>query len=122
VIHAANPGSENRQRPLGRDVAETHRYQIGVLRDPHSRGGSIAVHDELTEGQLIRIGAPRNRFALVPAQRSLLLAGGIGITPVLCNGRAPGPRRRGFRDALLHPLRTAPSREAWGARWNRRRW
>jgi vanillate O-demethylase ferredoxin subunit len=73
-----------RQYSLCNDPAETHRYQIGVLRDPHSRGGSIAVHDELAEGQLIRIRAPRNRFALVPAQRSLLLAGGIGITPILC--------------------------------------
>jgi vanillate O-demethylase ferredoxin subunit len=73
-----------RQYSLCNDPQETHRYQIGVLRDPHSRGGSAAVHDELAEGQVIRIGAPRNRFALVPAQRSLLFAGGIGITPILC--------------------------------------
>jgi vanillate O-demethylase ferredoxin subunit len=69
---------------LCNDPAETHRYQIGVLRDPHSRGGSAAVHDALAPGQVIRIGAPRNRFALVPAQRSLLVAGGIGIPPILC--------------------------------------
>jgi len=73
-----------RQYSLCNDPQETHRYQIGVLRDPNSRGGSAAVHDELAEGQVIRIGAPRNRFALVPAQRSLLFAGGIGITPILC--------------------------------------
>jgi hypothetical protein len=79
-----NCGSERSTTTVGRDDAETHRYQIGVLRHPQSRGGSIAVHDEWAEGQLIRIGAPRNRFALVPARRSLLLAGGIGITPILC--------------------------------------
>jgi vanillate O-demethylase ferredoxin subunit len=73
-----------RQYSLCNDSEETHRYQIAVLRDPNSRGGSAAVHDTLAEGQLIRIGAPRNRFALVPAQRSLLFAGGIGITPILC--------------------------------------
>jgi len=73
-----------RQYSLCNDPRETHRYVIGVLRDPSSRGGSAAVHDELAEGQVIGIGAPRNHFALVPARRTLLLAGGIGITPLLC--------------------------------------
>jgi vanillate monooxygenase ferredoxin subunit len=73
-----------RQYSLCNDPTEQHRYQLGVLRDPVSRGGSIAVHDELVEGQVIRISAPRNHFALVPARRSLLFAGGIGVTPILC--------------------------------------
>lgn len=72
-----------RQYSLCNDPAERHRYQIAVLREPNSRGGSVAVHDELAEGRGIRIGAPRNRFPLVPAQRSLLFAGGIGVTPLL---------------------------------------
>lgn len=60
------------------------RYQIGVLRDAASRGGSIAMH-ALNEGDTLRISAPKNHFALAHgAQRSLLLAGGIGITPLLC--------------------------------------
>jgi vanillate monooxygenase ferredoxin subunit len=102
-----------RQYSLCNDPAETHRYQIGVLRDPHSRGGSIAVHDELAEGQLIRIGAPRNRFALVPAQRSLLLAGGIGITPILC--MAERLARDGVAFQLHYCTRSAP-RTAFAAR------
>jgi vanillate O-demethylase ferredoxin subunit len=108
VSHAAIPDRKNRQRPLGRDDAETHRYQIGVLRDPQSRGGSIAVHDELAEGQLIRIGTPRNRFALVPARRSLLLAGGIGITPVLC--LAERLARDGAAFEMHYCTRSAPHR------------
>ncbi|MDT3670987.1 MAG: PDR/VanB family oxidoreductase [Aromatoleum sp.] len=73
-----------RQYSLCNDPTETHRYQIGVLRDPASRGGSVALHDELAEGQVITISAPRNHFPLVHAKRSLLLAGGIGVTPILC--------------------------------------
>src|SRR5690606_297364 len=74
-----------RQYSLCNDSSEDHRYVIGVLRDPASRGGSIAVHDELQEGQVLRISQPRNHFPLMPgATRTLLLAGGIGVTPILC--------------------------------------
>jgi vanillate O-demethylase ferredoxin subunit len=73
-----------RQYSLCNDPTESHRYLIAILRDPASRGGSIAVHDELAEGQVIRISAPRNHFPLVQARRSLLFAGGIGVTPILC--------------------------------------
>lgn len=60
------------------------RYQIGVLKDPASRGGSRAVHELLKVGDVLPISAPRNLFALAPeASQSLLLAGGIGITPLL---------------------------------------
>jgi ferredoxin-NADP reductase len=73
-----------RQYSLCNSPEERHRYLIGVLRVPDSRGGSHAVHDELTQGTLVRIGPPRNRFPLAPsARRSILLAGGIGITAIL---------------------------------------
>lgn len=74
-----------RQYSLCNDPAENHRYLIGVLRDPASRGGSVAMHDSVKEGDLIRISAPKNHFALAhDAKQSLLLAGGIGVTPILC--------------------------------------
>ena len=73
-----------RQYSLCNDPTEQHRYVIGVLRDPVSRGGSVAVHDELKEGQVIHISPPRNHFPLAKAPRSLLFAGGIGVTPILC--------------------------------------
>jgi vanillate O-demethylase ferredoxin subunit len=73
-----------RQYSLCNDPQETHRYVIAVLRDPASRGGSQAVHDYVKEGDLLRISEPRNHFVLEPtARKSLLLAGGIGITPLL---------------------------------------
>ncbi|MBS7781407.1 PDR/VanB family oxidoreductase [Acidovorax sp. CCYZU-2555] len=79
------PGGIVRQYSLCNDPAETHRYQIAVLRDPASRGGSAAVHDLVAEGDALRISAPRNHFALAAdAPQHLLLAGGIGVTPILC--------------------------------------
>jgi vanillate monooxygenase ferredoxin subunit len=102
-----------RQYSLCNDPGETDRYVIGVLRDPNSRGGSAAVHDRLAVGQLIRIGAPRNHFALVPARRYVLIAGGIGVTPILCMAE------RLARDAAvfeMHYCSRSPDRTAFMAR------
>jgi vanillate O-demethylase ferredoxin subunit len=74
-----------RQYSLCNDPRESHRYLIGVLRVPESRGGSRSLHEEIEEGDLIDIGEPRNHFPLThSARRTLLLAAGIGITPILC--------------------------------------
>lgn len=77
-------GQITRQYSLCNDPVEQHRYLIGVLRDPNSRGSSRAMHDTVQEGDVIQISAPKNHFPLVPADRFLLFAGGIGITPILC--------------------------------------
>jgi vanillate monooxygenase ferredoxin subunit len=72
-----------RQYSLWNGPTETDAYFIGVKREPESRGGSAAMH-RLTAGQLLEIGEPRNNFPLVDTSGlSLLLAGGIGITPLL---------------------------------------
>ncbi|PAU54665.1 oxidoreductase [Pseudomonas sp. PIC25] len=79
------PNGLVRQYSLCNPPGERQSYQIGVLRDPASRGGSQAVHDLLKPGERLRIGEPRNLFPLEErAGRSLLFAGGIGITPILC--------------------------------------
>ena len=73
-----------RQYSLCNAPDERHRYRIAVLLERGGRGGSAAMH-ALTEGSLLRISAPRNHFALDNgAPRSLLFAGGIGVTPILC--------------------------------------
>lgn len=59
------------------------RYLIAVLKDRASRGGSRYVHESLRVGQTISLGAPRNHFELdESAPYTVLLAGGIGITPI----------------------------------------
>jgi vanillate O-demethylase ferredoxin subunit len=79
------PGGITRQYSLCNDPRESHRYLIGVLKDPATRGGSKAMHEQVNEGDVLEISTPKNHFALAHhAARSLLLAGGIGITPILC--------------------------------------
>jgi vanillate O-demethylase ferredoxin subunit len=73
-----------RQYSLCNSPDETHRYVIGVLRDPNSRGGSVAMHDTIHVGDVVTISEPKNHFPLVQAKKTLLLAGGIGVTPLLC--------------------------------------
>lgn len=73
-----------RQYSLSNDPAESDRYVLGVLKDPNSRGASRALHDQLRPGMELNIGAPRNVFPLdETAPFSLLVGGGIGITPML---------------------------------------
>ena len=74
-----------RQYSLCNHPEERHRYLIGVLNDPASRGGSLSLHQQIHEGSRLTISEPRNLFPLAhDARRSLLFAGGIGITPILC--------------------------------------
>lgn len=77
-----------RQYSLCNAPSESDRYVIGVLRDPVSRGGSVAIHDTFKEGSVIEIGTPRNHFPLKTNLPGILIAGGIGITPMLCMAEA----------------------------------
>jgi ferredoxin-NADP reductase len=73
-----------RQYSLCNDPRERHRYVIAVLREEAGRGGSRILHDELTVGDELTISPARNFFPLATdARRHLLLAGGIGITPMM---------------------------------------
>ncbi|WP_330208503.1 PDR/VanB family oxidoreductase [Pseudomonas sp. Z13] len=79
------PDGVVRQYSLCNHPEERYRYQIGVLKDPASRGGSKAMHELIGTGTQLVISEPRNLFPLAhAAKRSLLFAGGIGITPILC--------------------------------------
>ncbi|UTW12223.1 PDR/VanB family oxidoreductase [Marinobacterium rhizophilum] len=74
-----------RQYSLCNHPDERDRYLIAVLKEPNSRGGSVAMHNGLKAGDTLKISAPRNLFSLTTqADRYILMAGGIGITPILC--------------------------------------
>lgn len=80
-------------------------YRIAVLREEPSRGGSAAVHDALREGDSLRIGRPRNHFRMAAGQRrAVLVAGGIGITPLMT--MAHGLLRAGTPFVLHYAART----------------
>lgn len=73
-----------RQYSLCGDPARRDVYRLGILKDPASRGGSAAAHASLREGVQVRVGLPRNQFALAPGRhRSILFGGGIGVTPMI---------------------------------------
>jgi ferredoxin-NADP reductase len=79
-----------RSYSLSNDPKESHRYVLGVLKDPQSRGGSSHLHQHWRIGQTLEISAPRNHFELNLAEavaHTVLVAGGIGITPLLSMAR-----------------------------------
>ncbi|WP_175942893.1 PDR/VanB family oxidoreductase [Caballeronia sp. BCC1704] len=64
---------------------ETDRYVVGVQIDKKGRGGSRFIHDNFRVGMSVQLSAPRNLFSLDEnAGHSVLIAGGIGVTPILC--------------------------------------
>lgn len=81
------PSGTVRQYSLCSDPAEKTQYRIAVLNDPKSRGGSREIHETVRTGSLLPYRGPRNHFELEPAQNYLLIAGGIGITPILAMAR-----------------------------------
>ena len=79
------PNGLTRQYSLLNAQDERDRYVVGVKKDASSRGGSRCVHEQLRAGMIVPVGAPRNNFALhEEAAHSVLMAGGIGITPIAC--------------------------------------
>src|SRR5438128_6789148 len=73
-----------RQYSLCNDPAERRRYCIAVLREAASRGGSRHLHENVRVGDIVEVSPPRNNFPLDPAgERHLLIAGGIGIAPIM---------------------------------------
>jgi len=98
------PNGMLRQYSLVNDPDERHRYQIAILRDPQSRGGSVSAHRDLLEGTALQVSAPRDLFPLAGEGEALLFAGGIGITPLLCMARQLSREGRAF--ALHYCTRT----------------
>ena len=82
------PNGMVRSYSLSNSTTESQRYVVGVLKDRASRGGSRCVHEQMRVGLKLQISAPRNNFLLhEEATHSVLVAGGIGVTPVLCMAR-----------------------------------
>jgi phthalate 4,5-dioxygenase reductase subunit len=78
------PGGLLRRYSLCNPPSECDRYLIAVKRDAEGGGGSVSMVDELAAGDLLQVSLPENYFPLVEdAAHYLLIAGGIGITPIL---------------------------------------
>ncbi|TAN28044.1 MAG: cytochrome P450 [Castellaniella sp.] len=76
----------SRQYSLCGDLKAPYQWEIAVLHDPESRGGSKWIHRYARTGATLRVRGPRNHFRMEEGNRRgrlLLIAGGIGITPIM---------------------------------------
>ncbi|NYH14069.1 PDR/VanB family oxidoreductase [Paraburkholderia bryophila] len=97
MLPAWEPGSHidlhldegiTRQYSLCGSHTDTSAYEVAVKREIESRGGSKFVHESLRVGSELSISAPRNHFRMsAESGHSLLVAGGIGITPIVSMAR-----------------------------------
>ena len=87
-----------RQFSLAGDPDDRSRYVLGVLREPGGRGGSDLMLRAFRPGRRVFISTPRNHFPLDEgASYSLLMAGGIGVTPLIAMAHRLHSLRREFR-------------------------
>lgn len=108
------PNGLVRQYSLCGDPRERRRYRIAVLRTDPTRGGSRTLHEDVRAGDRLVISAPKNHFPLsAGATRSLLFAGGIGITPIIAMADALA---RAGADFELHYCVRTPRRAAFAQR------
>ena len=83
------PNGLVRQYSLTNGPGESSCYRIGVKLEPDSSGGSSCLHETVREGDVLAISEPRNNFPLRrDSNRTILVAGGIGITPLLAMAQA----------------------------------
>ncbi|WZH51217.1 MAG: PDR/VanB family oxidoreductase [Nocardioides alkalitolerans] len=82
-VDVTGPTGILRQYSLCSPPEESTSILIAVKREPASRGGSVALH-ELQVGDVLQVGRPRNLLGLAAdATHHVLVAGGIGVTPLL---------------------------------------
>lgn len=86
-----------RQFSLAGDPEDRSRYLLGILREDRGRGGSLKIHQMLHPGGPVVVSRPRNHFPIVATNgRQLLLAGGIGVTPLIAMAHTLWKERRSF--------------------------
>jgi ferredoxin-NADP reductase len=91
------PSGKVRQYSLCGQLDALDSYTIAVSRAPQSRGGSVEIHETALVGRTIEVRGPRNHFPLIEADHYALIAGGIGITPILAMARQLASRGKSFR-------------------------
>ncbi len=93
-----SPNGSLRKYSLCNDPGERDRYVIAVRRDPGGRGGSVDLVDHVRAGDTLEASPPHNAFELAPRAPSfILIAGGIGITPILCMARKLNAEGRPYK-------------------------
>ena len=105
------PGGIVRSYSLAGDPSDTSHWLLGVLLEAKSLGGSSAMHHTVRVGDLLEVGMPRNAFPIANgASHSVLIAGGIGITPLKSMAHALQAAGASFE---LHYCARGPSHVAF---------
>ena len=105
------PNDETRSYSLINDAGETESYVLGVLREPESLGGSAYLHEKLAPGDELTAAFPCNDFPLYEAgEVNILIAGGIGITPIMPMAVRLAALRR---DYTIHYCARSPDEAAF---------
>lgn len=86
-VTVETPSGAMRRYSLVNDGADPGAYVVAIKREPDSRGGSASMHDDATVGTELNIEVPENDFPLTDVKKYLLIAGGIGITPIYSMAR-----------------------------------
>jgi len=100
-ITVETPSGAMRRYSLMGDGRAPSAYRIAVKREPESRGGSSSMHADAHEGTTLTIEPPENDFELVDAPEYLLIAGGIGVTPICAMAEDLLRRDKPFRMIYL---------------------
>ena len=112
-ITLADGSTDKRSYSLASAPTDTSAYTLGVLREADGKGGSAFMHDKLGEGDMVEASNPKNHFPLDPeAENNLLIAGGIGVTPILAMARELSAQEAKFD---MHYAARAPEEMAFKA-------
>lgn len=104
-VTVETPSGAMRRYSLVNDGTAPAKYVLAVKREPVSRGGSASMHDDAVEGTELNVEAPQNDFPISDAPRYLLIAGGIGITPIYA--MASHLQREGKDFSIIYVSRSA---------------
>lgn len=104
-IGVRTPSGAMRRYSLLNDGRAPNEYVIAVKREAASRGGSRSMHEMATVGTRLDVEPPQNDFELRPEGAALLIAGGIGITPIIAMARSLVREQRDFE--LIYCARDA---------------
>ncbi len=116
-VAVRTPSGAMRHYSLANDPRDTDHYVLGVKAEAGGRGGSRSLTGDTSQGDTLDVSVPMNNFALRPAPEYVLIAGGIGITPIMSMARqllrdgtpfrlvycTRGPEVTAFRDELSAP-------------------
>lgn len=81
-ITIETPSAAHRRYSLVYSSDSPDSYTVAIKLEPKSRGGSQSMHEQATVGTVLEIEEPDNDFPLAPNHPVLLIAGGIGVTPI----------------------------------------